>query len=210
MTNITLYGTPISTYVRTAQLVLSAAEVDYDIKDVGIFNGDNLTDSYLKKHPFGKIPTLEIEGETLYEANAITYFVNEKFAQGKFAPDDLWLQSRMYQIISIINNYLYAPAVSVLTIENLVKPSQGKEIDQAAVEGAIAPSKTALEAIETLVTGDPCLLSSELTIADFYLIPIFFYVSKTPQFDQIMTNTPKLKDWWEAVRSLDLVQEICG
>ncbi|MBE9061642.1 glutathione S-transferase family protein [cf. Phormidesmis sp. LEGE 11477] len=210
MTDITLYGTPISTYVRTAQLVLSGAEVEYDIKDIGIFNGDNQTDSYLKKNPFGKIPTLEIEGETLYETDAITYLVNEKYAQGKFAPDDLWLRSRMHQIISIVNSYLYVPAVGVLTIENLVKPGQGEEIDQAAVEGAIAPVKTALEAIEKLAAGDPYLLSSELSLADFYLIPIFFYVAKTPQFDQITASTPKLKNWWEKVRSLDLVKKICS
>ena len=63
MPNLTLYGTPISTYVRTARLLLAGANVDYTLKDVGIFNGDNETDDYLSKHPFGKIPTLAIDGE---------------------------------------------------------------------------------------------------------------------------------------------------
>ena len=210
MANITLYGTPISTYVRTVRLLLAGAKVEYNLKDIGIFNGDNKTDDYLGKNPFGKIPTLEIEGDILYETDAIAYFVNEKYAQGRFAPDDLWLRSRMYQIISIVNSYLYTPAVSVLTIENLVKPGQGKEPDQAAIEGAIAPAKTALEAIEDLFTGSPYILGNELTIADCYLVPVFFYVSKTPQFDSITTNTPKLKSWWKEVRSLDLVKEICS
>ncbi len=210
MTNITLYGTPISTYVRTARLLLASADVEYDLKDVGIFNGDNHTDAYLDKHPFGKIPTLEMGGELLYETDAITYFVNEKFAQGKFAPTDLLLRSRMYQIISIVNSYLYAPAVGALTIENLVKPGQGKETDQQAVEGAIAPTKKALKAIEDLISGSPYLLGSEISIADFYLIPIFVYISKTPQFDSVTADTPKLKDWWAKVQSLDLVKEICG
>jgi len=210
MANITLYGTPISTYVRTVRLLLAGAGAEYDLKDIGIFNGDNQTDDYLSKNPFGKIPTLAVEGETLYETDAITYFVNEKYAQSKFAPADLMLRSRMYQIISIINSYLYAPAVTALTIENLVKPNQGKETDKAAVEAAIAPARTALEAIEDLFTGSPYVLGGELTIADFYLIPIFFYVSKTPQFGDITANTPKLKEWWENVRSLDLVKDICG
>ncbi len=209
MASITLYGTPISTYVRTVRLLLAGADVDYDLEDVGIFNGDNQTDDYLSKHPFGKIPTLEVEGKILYETDAITYFLNEKFAQGKFAPTDLWLRSRMYQIISIVNNYLYAPAVTTLTIENLVKPNQGKETDKAAVEAAIDPAKTALEAIEELFVG-PYVLGDELTVADFYLIPVFFYVSKTPQFDSLTANTPKLKDWWENARSLELVKQVCG
>ncbi|MGB3790455.1 MAG: glutathione S-transferase family protein [Phormidesmis sp.] len=210
MANITLYGTPISTYVRTVRLLLASTGIEYDLKDVGIFNGDNQTDEYLSKHPFGKIPTLEVEGELLYETDAVTYFVNEKFAQGKFAPTDLLLRSHMYQIISIVNSYLYAPAVGVLTIENLVKPGQGKQTDQQAVEGAIAPAKKALEAIEDLISGSPYLLGSEISIADFYLIPIFVYISKTPQFESVTASTPKLKDWWTKARSLDLVKEICG
>ncbi|MGD1900247.1 MAG: glutathione S-transferase family protein [Phormidesmis sp.] len=210
MANITLYGTPISTYVRTARLLLAEANVDYGLKDIGIFNGDNKTDSYLSKHPFGKIPTLEIEGDTLYEINAITYFINEKFAAGKFAPADLMTRSHMYQIISIVSSYLYSPAVSVLTIENLVKPGQGKEIDQQAVESAIAPTQKALNAIEDIATGNPYLFGSGLTIADFYLIPIFVYLSKTPQFEAVTANAPKLKDWWNKVQTLDSVKEVCG
>ncbi|MEO0013813.1 MAG: hypothetical protein RLZZ535_2202, partial [Cyanobacteriota bacterium] len=73
MSNITLYGTPVSTYVRTTRLLLAEANIDYDLKDIGIFNGDNKTQAYLSKHPFGKIPTIEIDGQTIYETAAITY-----------------------------------------------------------------------------------------------------------------------------------------
>ncbi|MEN8447760.1 MAG: glutathione S-transferase N-terminal domain-containing protein, partial [Cyanobacteria bacterium J06555_13] len=61
MSNITLYGTPVSTYVRTTRLLLAGANITYDLKDIGIFNGDNKTEDYLKKHPFGKVPTLEVD-----------------------------------------------------------------------------------------------------------------------------------------------------
>ena len=44
---ITLYGTPVSTYVRTTRLLLAEANIDYDLKDIGIFNGDNETPEYL-------------------------------------------------------------------------------------------------------------------------------------------------------------------
>lgn len=210
MANLTLYGTPISTYVRTARLLLASAGIEYDLKDIGIFNGDNETDDYLSKHPFGKIPTLEVDGEYVYETDAITLYLNEKFADEKFSPSDLLAKARMYQVMGIVNSYLYDPAVQTLTIENLVKPQQGKETDQEAVEAAIAPTKKALDAIETLFVGSPYALGSDITIADFYLIPIFFYISKTPQFDAVTADTPKLKTWWSKTQSLDTVKEICG
>ena len=40
MPNIIFYGTPQSTYVRTVRLLLAEANIDYNLKDIGIFNGD--------------------------------------------------------------------------------------------------------------------------------------------------------------------------
>ena len=210
MPSITLYGIPQSTYVRTTRLLLAGANVDYDLKPVNIFDGSNQKDDYLEKHPFGKIPAIEIEGEQIYETDAIAYYINEKFANGKFSPSDLLAKTRMYQIVSIVNNYLYAPAIGTITIQNLIVPSQGGTTDQEAVEGAIAPTKQALEAIEDLFTGDPYILGSTLSIADFYLIPIFVYISKTPQFEAVTAQTPKLKAWWEKAQNLDSVKELCS
>lgn len=210
MANITLYGTPISTYVRTVRLLLAAANVDYALKEIGIFNGDNKTEDYLSKHPFGKIPTLEIDEEQIYETDAITYYVSEKLASSKFKPSDVLLQTRMYQIMSIVNSYLYAPAVGTLTIENLVVPQQGGTPNKEKIESAIAPTKKALKAIEDLFIGMPYLLGSNITLADFYLIPIFVYLAKTPQFEAVTDGSPKLKAWWETVQDLNTVKEICS
>lgn len=210
MPNITLYGTPVSTYVRTTRLLLAEANIDYDLKDIGIFNGDNKTQSYLSKHPFGKVPTLEIDGQTIYETAAITYYINQKLAQGKFSPPDLLMQTRMHQIMAIIDSYLYTPAIGTIVIQNLIVPTQGGTTDQQAVEGAIAPTQKALKAIEDLVVGTPFLVGSMISIADFYLIPIFVYLAKTPQFKALTENTPKLNVWLNEVKMLASVQQICA
>lgn len=209
MASITLYGTPVSTYVRTVRLLLAYANVDYDLKDIGIFNGDNKTEDYLSKNPFGKVPTLDMDGELIYEADAMTTYLNEKVAEGKYAPSDLLPKARMHQIMSIVNSYLYAPAISQIVIQNLIVPQQGGEPNQTLIENAIAPAANALKAIEDLISGSPYLLGSDITLADFYLIPIFVYLSKTPQFEKTTEQTPKLKTWWDTVQSLDTVKEIC-
>jgi glutathione S-transferase len=210
MSNITLYGTPTSTYVRTTRLLLAEANIDYDLKDIGIFNGDNKTQVYLAKHPFGKVPTVEIDGIKIYETAAITYYINQKLANAKFAPSDIWGQTRMLQIMAIIDSYLYAPAVGTIVIQNMIVPTQGGTTDQQAVQNAIAPTQKALKAIEDLVVGTPFLVGSMISIADFYLIPIFVYLAKTPQFNAVTANTPKLRVWWNEVKILASVREICA
>ena len=208
--SITFYGTPKSTYVRTVRLLLAEANIDYDLKDIDIFNGDNKTDEYLAKHPFGKVPTVEIDGNTIYETTAITHYINQKLANGIFAPPDVLLQARMYQIISIVDNYLYPSAIGTIVIQNLIVPSQGGETDKDAVQKAIAPTQKALGAIEDLFVGSPFLVGSLVSIADFYLIPIFVYLEQTPQFSEVTANTPKLKGWWEEAKILASVKKICA
>ncbi len=209
MANITLYGTPVSTYVRTIRLLLAEANTDYTLEDVGIFNGDNETDEYLKKHPFGKVPAAEVDGHLLYETGAIAYYFNQ-LANDKFTPSDLLKQARMRQIISIVDSYLYQHAISTIVIQRLIVPQQGGEPDEQAVQGAIAPAKKALEAIEALCVGTPFLVGSLISLADFYLIPIFVYLSKTKEFDAVTAQTPKLRAWWQQAQNLESVKKVCA
>ncbi|MEH2013488.1 glutathione S-transferase family protein [Nostoc sp.] len=208
MAKLILYGTPVSTYVRTVRLLLESAGVDYTLKKIDIFNGENQSAEYLSKNPFGKIPTLEVDGELLYETAAITEYLNIVFAAHKFSPSEPMLQARMRQIIAIIDSYLYAPAIRTIVIERLIVPSQGGKTDSDLVKKALTPAQRAVEAIESLAVASPYLLGSEVSIADFYLIPIFIYLSQTLEFEAITVQTPKLRSWWDEVNQLESVKKV--
>lgn len=209
MTTITVYGTPISTYVRTTRMLLEQAGVNYDLKDVGIFNGDNQSSDYLVKNPFGKVPTLEVDGTVIYETTAITDYVNTALADGKFSPADPLLRARMLQIMGIVDSYLYPAVIGTIVIQRLIVPNQGGETDEQAVKSAIAPAHTAIAAIEALITGEPYLLGEEMSIADLYVIPVLLYLSQTPEFQPVISQSPKLLAWWERASQLPIVQKVC-
>jgi glutathione S-transferase len=210
MPKLTVYGTPISTYVRTVRLLLEAAGADYSLKGVNIFNGESQSAEYLAKNPFGKVPTLEVDGELLYETAAITDYLDTSLADNKFSPSDSLLRARMRQIMAIVDSYLYAPAIQTVVIQRLIVPSQGGKPDEEKVKSAVTPVQTAVEAIESLTLGRPYLLGSEVSIADFYLIPVFVYLAKTPEFEAITAQAPKLQAWWQDVSQLPIVQKVCG
>jgi glutathione S-transferase len=66
-----------------------------------------------------------------------------------------------------------------IAIERVIVHSHGGQTDEDKVKAAVAPVKTALEAIESLTVGHPYELGHELSIADFYLISVFTYLSQT-------------------------------
>lgn len=210
MATLTVYGTPISTYVRTVRLLLEAAGTDYSLENVGIFNGDTEAPEYLAKHPFGKVPALEADGAVIYETIAIADYLDTTVANNRFTPADPLLRARMRQIMAVIDSYLYSKAISTIVIQRLIVPSQGGTADEQKVQDAVEPAKTAVEAIEAVAVGEPYLLGSELTLADFHLIPIFVYLSQTPEFETITAQAPKLRAWWEKAWALPLVQKVCG
>lgn len=204
MSKLTVYGLTASTYVRTVRLLLEEIGAEYTIQSINIFNGENQTAEYLAKHPFGKVPTLAVDGELLYETAAITQYLDTVLANHKYSPTTPMLQARMRQIIGIIDGYLYAPAIGTIVIQRLT----GK-IDEAKLTAAIPVAKKALDAIESLISPSPYLLGSEITIADFYLIPLFVYLSQTPEFAAVTAQTPKLLAWWDRVGQLPNVKKVC-
>ncbi len=210
MAKPTIYGTPQSTYVRTVRLLLEEAGIEYDLKSVDIFNGETQSAEYLAKNPFGKVPTLEVDGEILYETSAITDYLNTALANNKFTLSTPMLQAKMRQVMAIIDNYFYPPAVLTIVIQRLIVPGQGGQPDESKVKNAVAPAQTALKAIESIAVCNPYLLGNEIGIADFYLIPIFVYLSKTPDFDSITAQNLKIKSWWDKVNNLPNVQKVCA
>jgi glutathione S-transferase len=204
MSKLTIYGLTASTYVRTVRLLLEEIGVEYTVRSVNIFNGENQSAEYLSKHPFGKVPTLEIDGELLYETAAITQYLDTVLADGKYSPTEPLLQARMRQIMGIVDSYLYAPAIGTIVIQRLTD-----KIDEPKLQAAIPLAKKALEAIESLVTTDRYLLGSQITIADFYLIPLFVYLSQTPEFARITDRIPKLIAWWERASQLPSIKKVC-
>ncbi|MFQ4139434.1 glutathione S-transferase family protein [Nodosilinea sp. PGN35] len=197
MTQYTLYGPTISTYVRTVRMILAETNTPYDLKEVNIFSDRD--PDYLAKHPFGKVPTLEIDGETLYETSAIVEYLDTVVGNRAFTPADPMGQARMRQIMAIVDNYLYGPAIGTITIQRLIVPSQGGQPDEDAVAAATPQAKTALEAIEAIAPGSPYLLGPTITLADFYLMPVMLYLSKTPEFAAVTSDIPRLNAWWATI-----------
>lgn len=210
MSKLLVYGTPISTYVRTVRLLLEEIGVEYQLHSIDFFQGENRSAAYLAKNPFAKVPTLAIDQELIYETTAITDYLDTVFVDGRCSPADPLVKARMRQIVGIIDNYLNPTAIGAIVWQRLIVPSQGGQADLAKVNGAIELAQTAMVAIESLVICNPYLLGSTTSIADFYLIPIFVYFSQTPEFVAIVANTPKLQMWWERVGQLPIVKKVCA
>jgi len=128
-----LYGAAYSVYVRAVRLALAEKGVPYRLVEVDVFAATGPPAEHLARQPFGKIPAFEHHGFQLYEAGAITRYVDEAFEGPALQPASPWARARMTQAIGIQDAYVYPDLVWGIYVERAEPPRRGRSPDEARI-----------------------------------------------------------------------------
>ncbi|MFW2541025.1 glutathione S-transferase family protein [Primorskyibacter sp. 2E107] len=197
MNDVTLFGLPPSTYVRTAAMVLDAKGVRHSVEFP-----DFRTGGYREIHPFGRIPALRHGDLVLYETLAIATYVDEAFEGPALQPGDAAGRARMMQWISAINDYVYASFVGGCIAERFVKPMRGMQTDEAVIKAATPTIAAHLGILDAALADTPFLAGDGLSLADFFLAPIMAYLENTPEGEALLPERGNLVAWSRQMASL--------
>ena len=191
-----IYGPAYSTFARTVRLALEEKGADYDLQEVDILTGAHQSPEHLARHPFGKVPAFEHDGQTIYETEAIVRYVDAAFGGLSLEPADAKGKGRMAQVIGVINSYGYGPIIGSAFIQRAVMPMLGNERDETAIEEALPAARAAVAALEALNGGQDYMAGDSLSLADLYLVPVYDYFSQIPEGQKILDEAPNLAAWW--------------
>lgn len=197
----TLYGAAYSVYVRAARLALEEKGVAYTLVPVDVFAATGVPPEHFKRHPFGRIPAFEHEGFRLYEAGAITRYVDEAFAGPPLQPSAAKPRARMNQVLSILDAYVYRTIVWDIYVERIVRPREGRAGDEAKIAAAIPRARTCLAALEEIMGEEPFLAGAALTLADLHAAPMFACFAMTEEGMPLLAERARLSGWWERIQS---------
>lgn len=195
-----LYGFDGSTYVRTVRMVLHEKGADYDQVAVNVLEGEPKSPEHLKRHPFGKVPVLEHDGMKIIETAAIAPYLDEVLPGPSLTPDNSKDRARMRMVLGIIDSYGYGALVGVAGY-HLFPDFIGGQNEEAR-KAALEKSHLVLTEIMKIRGKDRFLAGNDPTLADFFLAPIWFYVSLTPDAEKL-SGVPGFGDWWTNVSALD-------
>ena len=115
---VRLYGTEESVYTRMVRLVLLAKEVEFVLIETDPFEGGRLPEDYNLRHPFKRIPAIEMDGVRLYETDAVVHYIDAVIERPALTPSDAETAARMRQIMRIVDNYAYRPLVWGYTFQS--------------------------------------------------------------------------------------------
>ncbi|MBZ9961718.1 MULTISPECIES: glutathione S-transferase N-terminal domain-containing protein [unclassified Mesorhizobium] len=190
-----LYGADYSVYVRIARMALEEKGVDYELVPVDVFAAEGIPGWYFEHHPFGRIPAFEHDGFRLFEASAITRYVDEAFDGPPLQPNDPRGRARMNQIIGMLDAYGYRAMVWDVAVERLEKASP----DEALIVSGLRQAGTVLQALSSLRSPGPWLLGNQLTLADLHAAPIIGYFVKVAEGRKLLARFADIQDWWDCI-----------
>ena len=191
MTDIILYGLPPSSYVRTAMMMLAHKGVDYTLTPV-----DFRSEEYTATHPFSKMPAMKHGSVELYETLAIGIYIDDTFDGPALVPSDPVLKARMFQWVSVVNDYVYDTMVRNCVWERFVKPMRGIDPDEATIAAAKPRIARQLDVLSAALDG-AYLAGDAPTMADHFAAPILAYLAATPEGEEMLPAHPRITAWQE-------------
>lgn len=201
MPAIKLWGFNNSTYVRTVKMLLAEKGVtDIEQVQVNVLAGEPKSPEHLKRHPFGKVPVVEVDGFRIIETPAILRYLDALLPGKKLVPDDLKAMARSAMTVSIIDSYGYGALIGGVVAYHLFPDFVGGK-NEAVHHKAIEDGKLVVTEIMKIRGQDAFIARAEPSLADLYLAPIMAYVVLTPHKDEFLA-LPGVQSWWDKVTAL--------
>ncbi|KAL4461928.1 hypothetical protein ABPG74_000773 [Tetrahymena malaccensis] len=88
MSKLTFYGYLICPFAQRVRFALEALKIDYEFVHIDLHAGAQKEEAYLKINPFGKLPSIQIDGKVVYESLILLEFLGDRFG-GVFPKDDI-------------------------------------------------------------------------------------------------------------------------
>ena len=201
MTDMVLFGFNGSTYVRTVKMLLAEKHfTDFEQVPTNVLAGEPKQPEHLARHPFGKVPVLDHDGMRILETSAIVRYLNDVLPGKSLVPAMPKDRARMDMVIGLLDSYGYGALIGGVAAYHLFPDFVGGKNEDMR-SGGLKDGRTILELAMQTRAGSP-FIAGELSLADLYLAPIMFYVSLTPDKDQLV-GVDGFAAWWDAVQALD-------
>jgi glutathione S-transferase len=160
---IRLHFSPGTRAVRVRWL-LEEIGVPYHLHVVSLWRGAHKSKDYLKIHPLGKVPALEIDGTIIFESLGICLYLADRFADAGLAPLVTDSPRRA--------SYCTWMAFSAGTLEPAIfeqvraKKAEERGVASVGLGPALTPFHNVASYVELHLAEQPFLLGDRMTTAD--------------------------------------------
>lgn len=185
---VRIFGTVISTYTRIVEIVCEEAGLSHETVATPAHSPAN-------RHPFGKLPVVEVDGLELYESVSIVQYLDNAHNGGGLQPRDPVARSAMDRWIAIANNYLFPLFEHGLVMPWIMHRFAGAELDRERIERALPNISRALAFCDAEIARDGAWTAGPFDLAEVFCYCVMRGVQLTPQGGAGIAQCPHLSAW---------------
>ncbi|MFT4518036.1 MAG: glutathione S-transferase [Halioglobus sp.] len=184
---------------NAGKILLTAEELglEYEWVQIDLSKGEHKSEEHLARHPMGKVPVLEYEGQYYIESNSICRLLARLNGDRLYSSDaataariDAWVDT----MASHTGRWLGA-----LLFEETVKAKfMGVDPDPKTLDEAHGYLTDQLPLLEKTLAGHAYLAGDSLTIADT-IAANYFYTTEFTTVD--LSTYPSLAAWYQGIRT---------
>lgn len=185
---------------NVTKVLLTAEELGlpYDYVLVDPSKGEQKSPEHMQRHPMGKVPVLEHEGEYYRESAAICRYLVHLSNNRLYGGDDIKQQSLIDEWIDFSTLSL-GSEFDVIFFQELVLPTYfSRDPDLEKITQAKALLEERLPFVEQQLAVNRFLAGDELTLADIIL---FSYVQHHELTSVNIEPYPNLVRWYEEIKN---------
>ena len=192
MSDFVLYGHPRSGNSYKPALCMALCSVPFEFRPVDVGAGEQRSEAFLARNPFGQVPVVQHGERTLVQSGAILQYVSDQ-AGGRYGGSDDDERQRIREWL--------------LWEQDVLFPGVGRtrffkrfgNVDESVVAWFEARGELALGHMEARLSESPFLAGPNATIAD---VAAFGYGHLYAEAGFHLDGRPAFAAWLERVRAL--------
>jgi glutathione S-transferase len=162
-----LYDYPDCPFAQKVRVVLAEKDLEYEKVFVDLRKGEQKTPEFLRMNPYGKVPVLVDEDETIYDSTVINEYLEDEYPLPRLMPEDSAGRARVRQLEDYCDSSFIPPTTVLLA--QLRKPEAERDVQR--VEQARDELRRCLFYLRDQLDGHEYLVGREFTLADAAFAP---------------------------------------
>jgi len=177
--------------------------LEYEQQDVGCALGGNDTADYLAMNPMGLVPTINDDGFIMWESNAITRYLAEKYGKGTMYPTDphvratadTWMDWKLNAINAVMRPIFWG----------LIR-TKPEDRNMDDIKAAIKQGCKFWGMLDTHLEGRNYIAGDDLTMGD---IPVGPQAFRWFELVEDRPSMPNLEAWYKRLTERPAFRKNC-
>lgn len=209
MSDVTIYGLPLSTFTRSIAIVCEEKNTDYEISlEIAGKQVELGSPEQKALHPFGKFPVVMHQGNLLCETLPVCRYLNVALAGTDLYSANAFRAAQIDQWGQLVTIYVDKAIMRDYLLEIVFPKGENGAIRYDKIEEAKPMAIAALAAVEKQLRENQYIAAEQFTIADVLLAPIVHYITTISQEFALVSDNSIIREYLDRLLSRPSCQKV--